>query len=290
MFLFKEFKRGLSILMIMFLFISCNHTKNGKIENSVWRSINNEILSIDDAFWGDYYSGKAVGPRFWQIEFFDTLATEYISYGYNVLHQKIIKYVINADTLILYYPRDYVFDEFSGGVEYLREYSEKYQIDIKNDTLLLELLSFKYSSNNDEHFSDEKISHRFVRPINKLEFPEHLSQAPKTKQQIFDILDNLYSECGKKKLFQHFDNIPEKEEDFSSYGIRRSIIFSDLIRVFDIENNPVFQEMFDHYHPEVIAGRIIGHYLDYLRESPKQNRLYFPDSGQKEKMWSKFVI
>jgi len=173
------------------------------------------------------------------------------------------------DTLTLYYPKDYVFDKFSAEGEFTREYSEKYHLDIKNDTLFLNLISFKYWLNGKEHFSDEKISHQFVRPINKLEFPEHLSQAPKTKQQIFDILDNLYSECGKKKLFQHFDNIPEKEEDFSSYGIRRSIIFSDLIRVFDIENNPVFQEMFDHYHPEVIAGRIIGHYLDYLREKPK---------------------
>lgn len=260
--LYSKYFSGYVLYLITFaLLTSCNQPIDEKV---VWRLINPDTLSLDDAFWCDYYNENAVGPYFWQLEFLDTSLIEYKSYGFNVLHKANINYEINKDTLKLFYPRDYTFDKFTKSGRYLRLHTEKWLMQENNDTLTLSLISVIYTFSSKESFYDTKTAYKFVKPKNKLEFPAYFFHTPENNQEIIAILNNLYSDKGKAELLQNFKYFPENEKDFVSYGIRQSMISGDLCRVFDFENDPSLQHWFKHYHPEVIAGRFIGIYLTYL--------------------------
>ncbi len=259
--LYSKYFSGYVLYLITFaLLTSCNQPIDEKV---VWRLINPDTLSLDDAFWCDYYNENAVGPYFWQLEFLDTSLIEYKSYGFNVLHKANINYEINKDTLKLFYPRDYTFDKFTKSGRYLRLHTEKWLMQENNDTLTLSLISVIYTFSSKESFYDTKTAYKFAKPSNKLIFPDYLMNAPTNMREIIKIMNNLYSEDGKAQLIKHFDSIPDPD-NYTSFGIRRTMIYSDLIKVFDITNNATLQELFDHYHPEYVAGGIIGIYLDYL--------------------------
>jgi len=256
--------KGILLLFSFFLITSCDQITNKNLD---WRSVNTDTLLINDALWLDFYNESAAGPLFWQLEFLDSTVIEYKSMGFNILQQTEIPFDVNKDTLILFYPVDYVFDNTIKMGEFMRIRTEKWLMKERTDTLILQLISKKSVYYAKEVFPDHTVMYQFIKPLNKLEFPDNLIHAPINKQEIINILNNLYSKEGKAKLMQHFNNIPENEEDYQNFRIRTSIIFSDLIKVFDIDNSPTLQEMFDHYHPEVIAGSIIGIYLDYLEST-----------------------
>ncbi len=255
--------------MLAILLISCQNGKNEMIKNTVWRSINTDVLDLSDEdhlFMDNlgWYKETALGPLFWQLEILDTSIIEYKSRGFNKLEKREIKYELNKDTLKLFYPRDYVFDKFTKSGRYIRLHREKWLMQENNDTLTLSLISVIYTFSGKEYFYDTKTAYKFVKPKNKLEFPAYFFHTPENNQEIIAILNNLYSDKGKAELLQNFKYFPENEKDFVSYGIRQSMISGDLCRVFDFENDPSLQHWFKHYHPEVIAGRFIGIYLTYL--------------------------
>ncbi|MBW6492810.1 MAG: hypothetical protein K0B15_16630 [Lentimicrobium sp.] len=257
-------QKAISLLLITYVFILISSNSPIK-EKAVWRLINPDTLSLEDAFWFDYYNENAVGAKFWQLEFLDTSLIEYRSLGVNILHETYLGFQMNNDTLILIYPRNYEFDNFTKSGRYLRSQIEKYHIQEYKDTLTLTFISVKYTLFDKEHFEDKNTIYRFVKPLDKSVFPDYLMHAPKNKQDIVKIMNNLYSREGIAQLIEHFDSLPDFD-NYTRFGNIRTMIFSDIINVFNIENNAILQELFDHYHPEVIAGGIIGMYLDYLKQ------------------------
>lgn len=257
----------INVLKVLTITLLLNASCNNSIkvtENVAWRLIEPVTISIDDAFWLDYYNEDAVGPIFWQIEFTESALVEYRSYGFNVLHRRSIDFEINNDTLILFYPRDYEFDSSTKSGRFLRLHTVKWLKQENNDTLTLSLISNIYTFSDREYFSESNTSYKFVKPPDKLIFPDYLINAPTNKPEVIKIMNNLYSEYGNAELIKHFDSIPDPD-NYTSFFIRRTMIFSDLIKVFDISDNGILQELFDHYHPEVVAGKAMGVYLDYLK-------------------------
>jgi len=247
------------LLIPSILFISCNQSGN---ENKDWRYVGEDTLSIQDVFWCDYYKETAVGPLFWQMEFADTTITEHRSFGLNLLHQREIIYHIRKDTLVLQYPTDYVYDKFNKEGEFNRLNTEKWLMVENNDTLTLTFILRKTFAGVDHTDAGKRVYH-FFKPSNKLVFPDYLIRYPQNRNDIIRILNNLYSEKGKEELMKHFNIIPDSL-DYRSYGIRTSMIFEDLDKVFDTGNTPSIQQLFDHYHLFPIAGSIISVYLEYL--------------------------